>query len=141
MAKATYRLPYAWAAMSIRRTGDEIRYASQRRSPRSNAASQLQVRIGERIAPEDLTALDHFLTARWALGSTLLGRPIWAEIEHAAWPLHRAEVLELSQTLTDAAGLPEPAGAPYALWSPGVQVRIGLPRPARARAARNGSVS
>ncbi len=141
VAKATYRLPYAWAAMSIRRTGDEIRYASQRRSPRSNAASQLQVRIGERIAPEDLTALDHFLTARWALGSTLLGRPIWAEIEHAAWPLHRAEVLELSQTLTDAAGLPEPAGAPYALWSPGVQVRIGLPRPARARAARNGSVS
>lgn len=141
VAKATYRLPYGWAAMSIKRNGEEIRYASRRRWPRSNAASRLRVRIGERIDRGDLSALDHFLTARWALGSTLFRRPIWAEIEHEAWPLHRAEVLELSQTLTDAAGLPQPQGAPYALWSPGVEVRIGLPHPMRARQSVNGTLS
>lgn len=131
VARATYRLPYGWAAMSIRRTGDEIRYASRRRWPQRGASSQVRLRIGDRIDAGDLTALDHFLTARWALGSTFFGRLLWAEIEHEAWPLHRAEVLELSQTLTGAAGLPEPESAPYALWSPGVEVRIGRPHAMR----------
>ena len=128
VAQAAYRLPYGWARMSIDRTGDEVRYASRRRWPTSGAASDLKIAVGERIEPADVTELDHFLTARWALGSTLLGRLSWAEVDHGPWPLHRATVLDVSETLTTSAGLPAPSGDPHALWSPGVEVQIGAPR-------------
>ena len=128
VAQAVYRLPYGWARMSIERTGDEVRYASRRRWPTSGASSDLKIAVGEPIRPADVTELDHFLTARWALGSTLLGQLSWAEVDHAPWPLHRATVLDVSETLTSAAGLPAPTGEPHALWSPGVEVRIGAPR-------------
>ncbi len=82
VARATYQLPYAWAHMAIERSGDELRYASRRRWPRGKATSDLRVRVGARLAPEEIGALDHFLTARWALGYTLLHRPLWAEVEH-----------------------------------------------------------
>ncbi|MFW2383659.1 MAG: YqjF family protein [Acidimicrobiales bacterium] len=129
VARATYRLPYCWSRMSIEETGDVITYSSERRWPRSTkgARSTMSIRRGDRISPEDITELEHFLTARWALGTTLGSRLMWAEVDHPAWPLHRAEVLSWDETLLRAAGLPEPRGQPVALYSPGVEVRIGLP--------------
>ena len=128
VARATYRLPYAWARMSIERSGQELRYTSRRRWPRGGATSDLRVRVGAPMESGDVGPLDHFLTARWALGSTLLGRPLWAAVDHGAWPLHRAELVDGAETLTLAAGLPTPEAAPHVLWSPGVEVRIGAPR-------------
>jgi hypothetical protein len=133
VAQVTYRLPYCWAAMTIEATADDRTYASRRRWPAGGGTSRLRVRIGDRLDPDGLSPLDHFLTARWALASSILGRLLWAEVDHPAWTLHRAEVLELDQTLTRVAGLPDPEGDPYALWSPGVDVRIGRPHPVRAR--------
>lgn len=52
---------------------------------------------------------------------------MWADVDHAPWPLHRAEVVDCDDSLVTAAGLPAPAGEPLALWSPGVEVRIGRP--------------
>ncbi len=127
VARATYRLPYCWASMSLERSGDEIEYSSRRRWPQRGPSSHLRLRIGERIPSAEVSDLDHFLTARWALGSTIGERLLWAEIDHEPWPLHRAEVASMSETLTQAAGLPAPDGAAHALWSPGVEVRIGPP--------------
>jgi uncharacterized protein YqjF (DUF2071 family) len=42
--------------------------------------------------------------------------------------LHSAELLHLDDTLVTAAGLPSPVGDPVVMWSPGVDVRVGLPR-------------
>lgn len=128
VARATYNLPYCWARMTLDRAGDVWTYASQRRWPRTAAASRIQVRVGQRLAPDEVTDLDHFVSARWALGSTMLGRLRWAEVEHEPWPLHRAELVDLDESLVTAAGLPAPAGPPHVLWSPGVEVRIGPPR-------------
>jgi hypothetical protein len=138
VARTAYQLPYAWSRMSIAQDGDEVRYRSRRRWPRGDATSDLRLRVGEPIDPGSLTALDHFLTARWALGSTLLGRPLWAAVEHGPWPLHRAALVGGTETLTIAAGLPSPAGPPHVLWSPGVEVRIGAPHTIRRRPARRG---
>jgi len=45
-------------------------------------------------------------------------------VTHPPWPLHRAEVVALEETLLRASGLPEPSGAPVALYSPGVSTRF-----------------
>jgi uncharacterized protein len=135
VARVTYRLPYCWASMTIESTrtvdgpvGEVRRYISQRRWPKGEAASTVAVRIGPAIAPDDVSELDHFLTARWALGSTWAKRLMWAKVDHQVWPLHAAEVLECDESLMVAAGLPAPTGTPIARWSPGVEVSIERPR-------------
>jgi uncharacterized protein YqjF (DUF2071 family) len=128
VARATYNLPYCWASMSIEREGDVWRYRSRRRWPTRGPSSDVAIRVGDPIAPEDVTELEHHLSARWALGTTYASRPVWAEVDHPPWALHRAELLEIDETLVTAAGLPAPTGDPVVLWSPGVEVRIGRPR-------------
>ena len=133
VARATYRVPYWWARMRIDGEGDRIgdrrTYTSRRRWPGSgDAASRVDLTIGAELAPSAVTDLDHFLTARWGLGTTFGRRLVWAAVDHPRWPLHAATLHGVDQTLLDAAGLPRPEGEPIVRWSPGVEVRIGRPR-------------
>ncbi len=131
VARVAYQLPYCWARMSIDDDGSIVTYRSERRWPRSTAgaSSEVSIRRGEPIAPEDVSDLEHFLSARWALGTTLGKRLMWADVDHPRWPLQRAEVLAWDESLMAAAGLSAPEGQPIALHSPGVEVRIALPHP------------
>jgi uncharacterized protein YqjF (DUF2071 family) len=126
-AQAGFRLPYQWALMRVRRHGDVISYASRRRWPRPGARLRLRVRIGERIA--EPSALEHFLTARWGLHVTWYGgRTLYVPNEHPPWPLYRATLVHLEESLIAATGLPPPDSAPVSvLYSPGVSVRFGAP--------------
>ena len=131
VARVAYGLPYCWSSMSIDHpTPDVVAYTSRRRWPRGarGATADVTVRIGERLDNVTDGSLEAFLSGRWALGSTFLGRRLWAEVDHPPWPLHRAELLHLEQSVFAAAGLPAPIGEPVVLWSPGVDVRIGRPR-------------
>lgn len=127
-ARASYRLPYLWARMAVRHGVDTVSYQTARRWPGPRGAgSFVRVRTGP---PVDADELALFLTARWGLFSTWYGgRTAFAPVDHPAWPLHRAELLDLSDDLVAAAGLAAPSGPPHVLWSPGVRVRIGRPRP------------
>ena len=113
--------------------GATRRYSSRRRWPRGEATSDVAIRIGHELIGRDLTELDHFLTARWALGTVFGRRLMWAKVSHPPWPIHDAEVLGCDETLVAAAGLQPPRGEPFARWSPGVEVRIGIPRVIRRR--------
>ena len=130
VARATYRLPYCWARMATTREGDVIHHRSVRRWPRATAGAraELEVEVGPQVPPGEITDLEHFLTARWALGTRSGSHLAWAPVDHPPWPLHRAEVRSCDETLLAAAGLPPPEGPAIAHWSPGVQVRIGRPR-------------
>ena len=128
VARAVFRLPYMWAAMSIEHDGDVIRYRSRRRWPRDQGcpASRLSVHIGRRI--ERPGPLEDFLTARWGLHNHGYGTTRYLPNVHPVWPLHSAEVLDLDDDLVAAAGLPSPMGAPASvLFSPGVPVWFGPP--------------
>lgn len=131
-ARVAYGLPYFWARMDIdgqdRSPGAEWAYRSTRRWPNKPAAAShaSRVRIGQAI--EEPTDFEHYLSARWGLYSTLLGKNLYAAVDHPAWDLHRAELLDLDDELVTAAGLPEPSGEPVVHWTPGVEVRIGRPR-------------
>jgi uncharacterized protein YqjF (DUF2071 family) len=131
VARLTYRLPYFWAGMSLTGTPDRFVYTSQRRWPTKPAAAggRIIVRPGAAVLADDVTELEHFLTARWRVFSHV-GRAglRYAEAEHSPWPLKRAEVELCEDSLVTAAGLPRPVGAPLAHFSDGVDVRIGLPR-------------
>jgi uncharacterized protein YqjF (DUF2071 family) len=133
IARAGFRLPYVWSLMRVRRQGDVISYASQRRWPGPRARVRLRVRVGERIA--EPSALEHFLTARWGLHVAWYGgRTGYVPNEHPRWPLHRATLLHLEENLIGAAGLPPPAAEPVSvLYSPGVPVRFAAPRPVSGR--------
>jgi uncharacterized protein YqjF (DUF2071 family) len=86
----------------------------------------MEVRVGPALA--DPSPLEHFVTARWGLHTRAHGRTLHLPNEHPRWPLHRAELLHLDDTLITAAGLPAPVCPPASvLYSPGVQVRFGLP--------------
>lgn len=127
-ARLSYHLPYLWARMSVRHGPGTVAYETARRWPGPRGAGgTVRVRIG---AAYDADPLSLFLTARWGLFSTWYGgRTAYAPVDHSTWPLHRAELLDLSDDLVRAAGLPQLQGAPHVLWSPGVRVRIGRPRP------------
>jgi uncharacterized protein len=147
IARTGYGLPYCTATMSIDAAnharaahtlnaadvlgeGDEIRYRSSRKWPKpprgSTATCDAEIRIGRRVDVQP-DSLEAFLTARWALGSTFVGRLLWAQIDHPTWPLHEAELLRCDETVLGAAGFPKALDAPTALWSPGVEVRIARP--------------
>ena len=93
----------------------------------SGARSHVAVEIGEPFAPDELTDLDHFLTARSALFSAPRSGLRHAPVSHVPWPLHRAQLVRLDDELLGAAGLPQPAGDPLVHHSPAVAARIGWP--------------
>jgi uncharacterized protein len=131
VARTSYGLPYYWSAMRLTSGGPEVRYRCRRRWPGSPGTfSRVGVRVGDRIGPAQVGDRDHFLTARWVLFSGTGSGQRLARAWHEPWPLHRAEVLEVDDRLVSAAGLPAPAGEPLALYSPGVDVRIGGPQSA-----------
>ena len=123
-ARATLRLPYMWSRMRLTRDGDVFTYTSRRRD-RTRARSLMRIRAGEPIA--EPSGLERFLTCRWGLHTRAWGRTVHLPNEHPSWPLHRAELLELDDTLIAAAGLPVGGPPASVLWSPGVPVVFGGP--------------
>ena len=125
-ARATYRLPYFWAAMSVRRNGVQVRYRSRRLRPGPRGARcHALVEVGDAFERSEPGPLDHFLTARFRLYTVIAGRGAVADAEHPPWPLVRARLLDLEDDLVVAAGLPWPGQSPLVHFSPGVQVRVG----------------
>jgi uncharacterized protein len=129
VARSTYRLPYFWARMRFERNGTTARYEARRRwpGPGRGARSSVHVEIGDPFRSAELSELDHFLTARWALFSAPRSGLHHARAFHEPWPLHRAKVVGLHDELVAASGLSQPTGPPLAHWSPRVTVRIGWP--------------
>jgi uncharacterized protein YqjF (DUF2071 family) len=83
--------------------------------------------VGAPFGSDELTELDHFLTARWSLYSSPRSGLHRALAQHDPWPLHRARARHVHDELVAAAGLPLPTGEPLVHHSPSVHVRIGWP--------------
>jgi uncharacterized protein YqjF (DUF2071 family) len=132
-ARATFGLPYFWSRMRVRRQDGLVIYCSDRR-PGRPARLVAEVETGESIGPESLTVFDHYLTARFRLFSMLRGSFACAQVEHPPWPLKKARLLRLEQSLIEAAGLHSPEGPPVIHYSEGVAVTVGPVRKAGSAA-------
>lgn len=131
-ARVAFALPYQWARMRVTRSGDEVAYQTARRFPGPRGAGgRVVVRVGAPLA--ERPGLADFLTARWGLHTRVLGRTVYVPNEHERWPLHRAWLVHLSDSLVAAAGLPGVVDRPpdSVLWSAGVRTRFGRPYDAR----------
>ena len=124
-ASSLYGVPYEFADMEVEE-GQVVRYRSRRRA-KPEIGHDISVRPGEPCASP--SELDHWLTGRWRAYSTPAGRLTRVPVQHQPWPLWEAELVELEQTLLGAVGLPEPAHDPVVQYSPGVDVRLGVPIP------------
>ena len=130
VARATYGLPYFWATMTAEANNGHWSYRSRRRWPGPKGA-HCNVDATPTSPIEHQSDLERFLTARWGLFSTFLGRTLYAPITHERWPLYHADITLVDDGLMAAAGFPIPDEAPLAHWTPGVDVRIGRPRRVR----------
>ena len=135
-ARLAFALPYTWAAMTVDERDGVLTYTSRRRWPGPRAAvTRVAVRPGEALGPDPLA---EFLTARWGLHTRAFGRTLYVPNEHPRWPLQRAELLALDDTLVATSAPPGVAGrAPDSvLFSRGVRTEFALPFDARRPLSR-----
>jgi len=110
-ARRFYRLPYFDARMWLRREGDVVDYSTTRINGVSGSASlHCRWRALEAMPTSKPGELAHFLTERYCLyalkrergGALSLQR---GRIAHEPWPLRRAELLAMDDSLVRAAGI------------------------------------
>ena len=136
-ARAFFHLPYWHAKMHTERTDDRIVYRSQRHWEGASAAAlDLQYDVGEELGAAVEGTLEHFLAERYFLyaltGSDVLLR---GQVHHTPYPLRRARIVEMSESLVEAAGIERPEERASELYSPGVDVEVfGLKRVTGSRA-------
>lgn len=123
-ARIGWRLPYHHARMSSARVGDVVDYRSQRRGL-DEAALQVQYRIGQPLGASAPGSLQFFLLERYLLYAEKGGRLLQGQVHHSPYPAHAADILQLSEGIVSAAGLPPGLGAPPIVHcSPGVDVEV-----------------
>lgn len=122
-ARLPLGVPYLPADMRVE-AGQTIVYESRRLI--GDADHRIEVRPGE---PADhLAERDALLIGRWRAYTRRAGRLLEVPVEHEPWPVHAATLVALDESVTRAAGLPPPEGAPLVHYAPGVSARLGLPR-------------
>ena len=134
LARRLFHLPYHDARMFLefeKAVGTEpdspgsILYAGVRRRLGPLPASYL-IRgavIGP-IEPAQPGTLEHFLAERYLLYSRRGGELYRGQVHHAPYPLRKAAVLSLDESLLAAAGIVRPSGAPLAHFAAGVDVEV-----------------
>jgi len=124
-ARATFGLPYFWARMAIGTDSTENSYFSKRSS-----GAQARIPIAKEAHIREQSELDIFLTARFRLYSKYGRRLMTVQVQHLPWQLNRIRVIEFEESVRRKMDVEFPSQDFLCHWSPGVETRIGFPRPA-----------
>ena len=119
VARRTFYLPYYYARMSARYEGDAVHYTSDRRGHRDTPACFIgnYRPTGEVFSAREGT-IEHWLTSRYCLYSADRRGRIWrGEIDHAPWPLQRAEAQIETCSMTAPLGIKLPDTKPLLCFS------------------------
>jgi uncharacterized protein YqjF (DUF2071 family) len=129
LARRLFELPYYRASMTLRRTGDRIRFRSRRTDDRARAAD-----FDATYGPADGAdthdpaprSLESFLVSRYRFYVADGGGTIYyADIAHDPWPLQEGTAEIRTNDLFAANGFDRPAGDPVVHYSPGIDVTAG----------------
>ncbi|TFD69537.1 YqjF family protein [Cryobacterium gelidum] len=123
-ARGLFSLPYVWSRTGLTVDSGQYRYTSTRHGDRTKYTAVV-ARPGSVAVVDD--PLADFLTARWALFTSIRGRTVHLRNHHEPWPLYRAELVSIDDTLLAGAGFAGLAArAPESvLYSPGVTTWFG----------------
>jgi uncharacterized protein len=125
LARTGWHLPYHRASMELGEQGGEVLYRSRRLWPGPKPAElELRYRIGESLGPAVPDTFEHFLVERFLLFASTPSGLLSGQVHHRAYPLHRAEAIEVRESMVAACGLPATSGPPHVLYSPGVDVDV-----------------
>ncbi len=122
VAKKFWGLPYYYAQMSIAKQGDQVEYESRREG--ADAQLNVQYKIGDPLDTSDLESLEFFFLERYLLFVERHGKTLSGQVHHTPYPAHRAEVLEIDNSLLSSLGLSCDSLPTFAHYSPGVDVEI-----------------
>ena len=115
--------------MRVDVTHDSVVYNSTPYSSSSGGGHHIVIRPGEELRPPAGGPWERFVTARWGAFHRRGGRLLYTPVEHDPWRLQAAAVQACSvDALFRDAGLPAPTAPPIAQFSPGVRVRVGVPK-------------
>ncbi|MGH8867302.1 MAG: YqjF family protein [Actinomycetes bacterium] len=112
-------LPYAWRPVSVVREGAAVGY-----DVRNYGA--LVVRAGPSLPEPSPT--QRFLVERGGLFLSRAGRTWHVPLDHAPWPLHRAEPERVNAEIVRHVGIAVTERPSSVVWSAGVTARFGHPR-------------
>ena len=130
LARLGWSLPYYRASMAMKVDGSDVHYRSRRWFAGDRPADfEARYRIGAPLGVTLPGTFEHFLVERYLLISKRGDGFMLGQVHHRPYPLHEAEVSELTETMVAASGLPAPSGAPHVLYSPGVDVDVYALRP------------
>lgn len=134
-ARAAYHLQYYFSDIEFVLTPDAnpmIDFTSHRNDPNA-AANPAKARI--RYAPmEGITTpatpgtIEHFLVERYILYAADEHHQLWrARVHHQPYPIQRADVIDLDETLVWAAGITRAQTLPLRHYAREVNVKVYLP--------------
>ncbi|HEV3482024.1 MAG TPA: DUF2071 domain-containing protein [Candidatus Acidoferrales bacterium] len=126
-ARRFYHLPYFRARMDARSgPNGEIQYESHR--IHSGAASAdfrgCYRALDDTVFQARRGSLEYFLVERYCLYAASESRIFWGEIDHAPWPLQRAEAEIEVNTMAAASGITLPASKPLLHFAKRQEVRV-----------------
>lgn len=139
VARVGWSLPYHHASMSTVRTADHVVYRSERKGDPARTGLEVEYEIQDKLGVSEPGSLEHFLLERYLLFSERREQLLMGQVHHAPYPVHRARVLSLSESLCQATGLPAPGAVRHAHFSPGVDVEVFGPHPVAASPAERES--
>lgn len=126
-ARASYRLPYRRARMSVEERDGWIRYAMRRRG--GDAEFVARYRPAGPAGTAESGTLAHFLVERYALyAAPREGRLLRADIHHPPWPLRPARAEIERESVSAAAGLRLPDRPPVLHFSGRQDTVVWRPR-------------
>jgi uncharacterized protein YqjF (DUF2071 family) len=126
-ARLGYALPYFPATMDRRKEagGATIHYRSFRQMAGRGAGLEVTWQVGAPTGTATPGSLAHFLVERYVLFAARRSHLVRARVSHQPYPLCRASVEPVRESLFAAAGLPALPPKPLLIHhSPGVDVQI-----------------
>jgi hypothetical protein len=130
-ARAAYKLPYFHSHIDFNASNDPlptIDFSSQRDDPQGQMPANCRVRYqpmeGIVTAPSPGT-VEFFLIERYVLYSTDANNRLHrARVHHQPYPMQRAEILDLDETLIWASGIRRSEGIPLRHYAREVNVKV-----------------
>lgn len=126
-ARTFYHLPYFYASMSIKNTGEQLSYTCSRMEKPQPA--EFRGRYGPTSPPRqrEQGSIEHFLSERYCLYTIHNGQVLRAYIHHLPWPLQDADAQIEVNTMAQATGIHLPAAKPLLHFSRDLEVLVWWP--------------